>query len=135
MSPDIVRFVIVMASVAVALGAAWWARRRAARRGPSVDVSGLLAGPGVVIFTKDDCATCVEMLGRLASSGLPIRQVRAEDEAVELERRAVTAVPVTVIQDNAGRPVAQFRGVAPAAALRRAVRRAGEIPDAGAREL
>jgi hypothetical protein len=134
-SVELTRVLIVAAAVAVALGAAWLARRRAALRGPSVETSGLLKGPGVIVFTKDDCATCVEMLGRLATLGLPIRQVRAEDEPDELEKRSVTAVPVTVIQDGAGRPRAQFRGLAPAVALRRAARRVGEIPGARAREL
>jgi glutaredoxin len=123
MSAELTRVMIVAAAVAVALGAAWWARRWAARRGPVVDASGLLEGPGVVIFTKDDCATCVEMLERLATLDLPIRQVRAEDEPRELEKRSVTAVPVTVIQDGAGRPRAQFTGLAPTRPLRRAARR------------
>ncbi|MDH3538893.1 MAG: hypothetical protein OEP52_02760 [Acidimicrobiia bacterium] len=135
MSAELTRGAIVVAGVAVVLGAAWLARRRAARRGFTLDVSGLLEGPGAIVFTKDDCATCVEMLGRLAALGLPIRQVRAEDEPGELEKRAVTSVPVTVIQDGEGRSRAQFRGLAPAGALRRAARRAGEIPGARPREL
>lgn len=121
---ELVRVVIVVAAVAAALGVAGLSRRWAGRRGMPIEVSGLLEGPGAVIFTKDDCATCVEMLDRLATVGLPIRQVRAEEEPDELERRSVTAVPVTVIQDGAGRPRAQFRGMASASALRRAARRA-----------
>ncbi|NNC93801.1 MAG: hypothetical protein HKN80_15060 [Acidimicrobiia bacterium] len=125
MSTEMARLVIVVVAVAAALGVAWLSRRWAGRRGVPVEVSGLLDGPGAVIFTKDDCPTCVEMLGRLASLGLPIRQVRAEDEPDELEKRSVNAVPVTVIQDGAGRPRAQFRGLVPAGALRRAARRVG----------
>ena len=121
---ELLRVVIVVVGVAAALAVAGLSRRSAGRRGMPIEVSGLLEGPGVVIFTKDDCATCVEMLDRLAPVGLPIRQVRAEEEPDELAVRSVTAVPLTVIQDGTGRPRAQFRGLASVGALRRAARRA-----------
>jgi hypothetical protein len=135
MNAELIRVVIVATAVAAALGTAWLLRRRAARRGMSLDVSDLLEGPGVVVFTKDDCATCGEMLSRLTTLGLPIRQVRAEDEPEELEKRLVDSVPVTIIQDGTGRSRAQFRGLAPPGALRRAARRAREIPGARPRGL
>jgi hypothetical protein len=129
---------VVAATVAGALGAAGWARRTAAHRGPEVDVTGLVVGPGVVIFTKDDCATCADALERVEGLGLAVRQIRAEEEPGELEARGVTGVPVTVVVDAAGLPCGRFAGLPARRALRRAARRArrsGEIPGGGGRDL
>lgn len=122
---DPARILLVLAVVALSLAIAWWLRSRAGRSGDPIDVAGLREGAGVVIFTKDDCPTCVTTLALLDTVSVPVRQVRAEDEPKELEARGVTGVPVTVVVDGSGRPIAQFAGVPPARALRRAVARAG----------
>ncbi|MGI9647175.1 MAG: hypothetical protein ACR2OI_01510 [Acidimicrobiia bacterium] len=124
MNPDLARVLIVAAVLAAALGLAGWLRARAAGRGDPVDVSGLVDGPAIVVFTKDDCATCVAALERVSSLGLPIRQVRAEDEPDIFEERAVTAVPLTVVVNSDGSPGARFGGDPPRRPLQRAVRRA-----------
>lgn len=124
MSPDLVRVLIVVAAAAAALGLAGWLRARASGRGDPVDVTGLANGPAIVVFTKDDCSTCVTALESVSSQGLPIRQVRAEDEPEVFEARGVTAVPLTVIIDAAGLPLARFGGNPPKRSLQRAVRRA-----------
>ena len=130
---------VVAAALAAALGTAWWARRSAARRGPAVDVTGLVVGPGVVIFTKDECITCAAALERVEGLGLPVRRVRAEDEPGTLEARGVTGVPVTVVVNQAGGACGRFAGLPARRPLRRAARRARrgarEIPGRGDREL
>lgn len=124
MSDPATRLVVVAAVVAVALAVAWVARRRNDRIGAPVDVTGLVDGRAAVVFTKDDCATCLETLALLRALEIPIRQVRAEDEPDRLEERNITGVPVTVIVDEEGREHGRFRGKPPRGALRRAVRRA-----------
>ncbi|MBT8193913.1 MAG: hypothetical protein KJP22_10970 [Acidimicrobiia bacterium] len=132
---DPARILLVVAVAGLALAVAWWFRARADRSGAPVDVTGLTAGAGVVIFTKDNCPSCVTTLGMLETLTLPVRRVRAEDEPELFEARAVTGVPVTVVVDGSGEPVAQFAGVPPARGLKRAIARAGEIPGARPREL
>ena len=124
MNPDLARVLIVAAAVVGALGLAGLLRARATGRGDPVDVAGLADGPAIVMFTKDDCSTCVAALERVSSLGLPIRQVRAEDEPDAFEERGVTAVPLTVIIDADGMPRARFAGNPSFRSLRRAVRRA-----------
>ncbi len=142
MSSDLPQIATVAGAVGLSLGTAWWLRRRAARHGAPINVAGLMAGSGFVIFTKDECPACLATLERLTLFGLPIRQVREEDEAHELRNRGVTGVPITVVLDGNGRPCGQFAGLPKPRALRRAVRRAGrsshmagEIPGRDPREL
>lgn len=118
------RLVVVGGVVVGALVWIWATRRRAERRGDPVDVSGLVDGPAAVVFTKDDCQTCVQTLDRLRALDLPIRQVRAEEHPEALATRDITGVPVTVIVDAVGTECGRFRGLPGRAALRRAVRRA-----------
>jgi glutaredoxin len=132
---DPARIVLVLAVAALALVLAWWFRTRANRSGEPIDVSGLRSDAGVVIFTKDDCPSCVTTLGLLEAVAVPVRQVRAEEEPEAFEARRVTGVPVTVIVDGSGRSIAQFAGVPRARALERAIGRALEIPNARPREL
>jgi hypothetical protein len=121
---ELVRILIVAGAAAVALGLAGWLRARASGRGDPVDVSGLADGPAIVMFTKDDCSTCVTALERVSAQPLPVRQVRAEDEPEVFEARGVTAVPLTVIIDTAGKPIARYGGVPPTRSLQRAAKRA-----------
>jgi glutaredoxin len=122
---DPARILLVLLVAALSLVVAWWLRSRADRSGDPIDVAGLREGAGVVIFTKDDCPTCVTTLALLETAAVPVRRVRAEDEPEELAARGVTGVPVTVVVDGSGRPIAQFAGVPPTRALLRAVARAG----------
>ena len=119
----IVRLLVVGVVVVVGLAVVWVLRRRAERTGPPIDLGDLAAGRGAVVFTKDDCPTCVETLERLADLDVPIRQVRAEDHPEELESRGIDGVPVTVLVGSTGLPCGQFRGLPPRGALRRAVKR------------
>ena len=132
---DPARVVLVLLVAALALACAWWLRRLEGRSGDAVDVTGLIAGAGIVIFTKDDCPSCVTTLALLDTVPAPVRRVRAEDDPQLFEERRVTGVPVTVIVGQFGRRVAQFAGVPSERALKRAIARAGEIPDARPREL
>ena len=132
---DPARILLVLSVAGMALALAWWLRARAERSGTAVDVTGLSAGAGVVIFTKEHCPSCVTTLGMLETVDVPVRRIRAEDEPEVFEARGVTGVPVTVVVDGLGRPIAQFAGVPPARGLRRAIARAGEIPGARPREL
>lgn len=131
---DLARILLVVSVAALALALAWWLRRRASRSGVAIDVTGLTAGAGVVIFTKDDCASCVTALALLETAALPVRRVRAEDEPEEFEARGITGVPITVVVGGSGRPIAQFAGAPPAWRLKRAIALAGEIPGARPRE-
>jgi len=124
MNPDLARVVTVVLITAAALGAAGWLRTRAGRRGEPIDVSGLAEGPAVVIFTKDDCATCAAALELVAGLGLPVRQVRAEDEPEVFEERGVAGVPLTVVIDRDGNRRGQFGGAPAGGPLARAARRA-----------
>jgi len=132
---DPARILLVLSVVASALACAWWLRAVASRSGDAVDVTGLIAGSGIVIFTKDDCPSCVTTLALLETVTGQVCRFRAEDEPEVFEERGVTGVPVTVVVGASGRPVAQFAGVPSERALKRAIALAGEIPDARPRKL
>ena len=121
----VARLVIVGAVLMAGLLAIWAFRRRAERTGPPIDLGNLATGRAAVVFTKDDCPTCVRTLDLLGSLDIPIHQVRAEDRPEELESRGIDGVPVTLVVDGSGRVQGQFRGLPPRGALRRAVNRAG----------
>jgi glutaredoxin len=124
MNEAALRLVVVGAIAAVALVVVWLLRRRAQRTGSPVDVTDLVTGRAAVVFTKDDCRTCVRTLERLRSLEIPVVQIRAEEHPGELASRAITGVPVTVIVDEDGASRGQFRGLPPVRSLRRAVGRA-----------
>ena len=125
MSDGGVRFAVVVVLAVVALLVAWLARFLHSRRQNRLDVSGLISGPGVVVFTKDDCPNCAAVLELLEGEPVTVRQVRAEAEPEVFEKLAIEGVPITVVVASAGRRVAQFAGLPRAASLRRALRRVG----------
>lgn len=125
MSDGGVRFAVVVVLAVVALLVAWLARFLHSRRQNRLDVSGLISGPGVVVFTKDDCPNCAAVLELLEGDPVTVRQVRAEAEPEVFEKLAIEGVPITVVVASAGRRVAQFAGLPRAASLRRALRRVG----------
>ena len=130
MSDAGVRVAVVVTLAVVALLVAWLARFLHSRRQNRLDVSGLISGPGVVVFTKDDCPNCAAVLELLDGDPVTVRQVRAEAEPEVFEKLAIEGVPITVVVASAGRHVAQFAGLPRAASLRRALRRVGSIPSA-----
>ncbi|MEE9473142.1 MAG: thioredoxin family protein [Acidimicrobiia bacterium] len=125
MSDAGVRVAVVVTLTVVALLVAWLARLLHSRRQTRLDVSGLISGPGVVVFTKDDCPNCAAVLELLDGDPVTVRQVRAEAEPEVFEKLAIEGVPITVVVASAGRRVAQFAGLPRAASLRRALRRVG----------
>ena len=125
MSDAGVRVAVVVTLAVVALLVAWLARFLHSRRQNRLDVSGLISGPGVVVFTKDDCPNCAAVLELLDGDPVTVRQVRAEAEPEVFEKLAIEGVPITVVVAEAGRRVAQFAGLPRAASLRRALRRVG----------
>ncbi len=125
MSDEGVRVAVVVTLTVVALLVAWLARFLHSRRQTRLDVSGLISGPGVVVFTKDDCPNCAAVLELLDGDPVTVRQVRAEAEPEVFEKLAIEGVPITVVVAGAGRRVAQFAGLPRAASLRRALRRVG----------
>ena len=128
MSDPSVRIAVVAVLAVAGLLAAWLARSLHNKRQKRLDVSGLISGPGVVVFTKDDCPNCAAVLKLLEPSSLTLRQVRAEAEPEVFEQLAVDGVPITVVVADGGRNVGQFAGLPTAMSLRRALRRGGEIP-------
>ncbi|MDH3606812.1 MAG: hypothetical protein OER12_07435 [Acidimicrobiia bacterium] len=120
--------VVVVGVIGAALGLAVAARFWFGPGGPSVDVTGLAQGPAAIVFTRDNCTNCAAALEKVGGLGLSVRQVRAEDEPDELTSRGVSGVPTTVLIDSAGSVTGQFGGVPPRMALRRASKRAKEIP-------
>lgn len=124
---DVLGRALVAAAVlgAVWLLARWWAGRG---RSSAVDVSGLMSGAGVVIFTRDDCINCEQALAEIELVGVATRRVRLEEEPELAAAAGVEGVPMTVVVDGAGRSRAQFGGKLDRRRLRRALRRAGIAP-------
>jgi len=88
-----------------------------------VNVAGLGMSPGIVLFTSDACPDCLVALDSAERTGLPLRRIRHETEPDQFTSRGVTGVPVLVVVDRAGEPVAQFSGKVPPQRLQRAVQR------------
>ena len=114
--------VVVVAAVALLAAAVW--RRRAAPVHPPVDVTGLLAGPGIVIFTRKDCSNCEQALAVVGSQGVPVREVRLEEEPEVAQLAGVEGVPLTVVVAADGTAAAPLAGRLRPGTLQRAVRRA-----------
>jgi len=86
-----------------------------------VDLTGLGLPPGIVIFTSTECANCKDAIAVVRRSGVAVREVTWELEGRLLERAGVTAVPLTVVLDGAGRVVDQMAGVPRRRRLQRAL--------------
>lgn len=129
MNDPVVRVVVVAVGTLVALLVAWVARAIYIKRGRAVDVKSLISGPGVVVFTKDDCPNCAAVLAMLKPTGVKIHQVRAEAQPEVFAKLGIEGVPITVVVSGSGNTAAQFSGLPRPARLRRALRRFGEIPD------
>ena len=118
------RVLVVVGVAAVALLAAVIWRRRSEPAHPPVDAAGLLTGPGIVIFTRKDCSNCEQALAIVGAQGVPVREVRLEQEPEVAERAGVEGVPLAVIIGAAGTQTAQLAGRLREGTVRRAVRRA-----------
>ena len=124
--PDLaVRLVLVASVAALSIGAGLWATRRRRKVQPPADVKGLGIDAAVVAFTSTDCSTCRKVMRRLGSLGVPVREVTHELEPGLLEKAGVGGVPLVVVLDDGGTPVAQFAGSVSGRRLRRALRAAG----------
>lgn len=110
----------------VGMGVGVWAlgRQFAKPDHAPVDVAGLGTLPGIVVFTSDACPDCLVALDLAERSGLAVRRVRYETEPDQFGARRVSGVPILVVVDQLGQPVAQFSGKIPPRRLERAVQRA-----------
>ncbi len=131
MNDPVLRVAVVAIGAALALLVAWIVRAVYNKRARTLNVQSLISGPGVVVFTKDDCPNCAAVLAMLKPTGAQVRQVRAEAEPEVFAELGVEGVPITVVVSESGDTAAQFSGLPRPARLRRALRRFGEIPDSG----
>ena len=115
---------VVLAVVAGAVGVSYLTRRGTSYH-PPVVVDGLGLPPGLIIFTSTACYRCKEVLAVARAVDVPVREVTFELESELQERAGVTGVPLTLIIDRSGKPVAQFAGRLRRTSLQRAIRRAG----------
>lgn len=121
MSDVALRALLGIAVIAVAVGVGLSARRWSRPVHPAVDVSGLGVAGGIVLFTSTDCTTCRGARERAERHGVVVREVTHELEPGEFRSRGVEAVPLTVVVDAGGEPVAQFAGIPRRRSLARAV--------------
>ena len=120
----LLRLILVGGVLAGAAGIAYVSRRRFSTHA-RLDLAGVEFAPGLVVFTSTECRRCKVVLAAAKSTGAPLREVTYEIEAGLQERLGVTGVPVTLVVDVAGEPVAQFAGLVGSRALRRALNQAG----------
>lgn len=120
----VVRLVVVAGAV---LLVAAIARFRPSRRPAPLRIEGNLEGPGVFLFTSEDCDACtvarqvyVDVLG---ADGFT--ELSWEAEPALLTRLGVEEIPVGSVVDALGVEVAAFRLVPPRRRLARAARSAG----------
>jgi len=104
----VVRLALVIAAVVLVVVVA---RYRPARRAAPLAVEGNLEGPGVFLFTSEDCDSCtvarqvyVDVLG---PDGFT--ELSWEAEPALLTRLGVEEIPVGSVIDDAGVEVASFR--------------------------
>lgn len=124
MGDILVRVVLVCGVLAVAAAVAYLARGRFSTH-PELDLTGVEFAPGLVVFTSTACRRCKVVLAAAKATGAPLREVTYEIEAGLQERLGVTGVPLTLVIDTAGQPVAQYAGLVGSRSLRRALHQAG----------
>jgi hypothetical protein len=117
--------VVVLGVVAVAVLAAYVARRASKPIHPEIMVGDVGDRPGVVLFTSTDCSNCKAAIAVLKGASIPFREVTHDLEPQRFETWAVVAVPLTVVLDADGNIVDSMTGVPRAKALVRSVRAAG----------
>lgn len=111
MTDPFIRLLIAVGVVVVAVAIAFVARVVRKPIHPTVRVGDLGDRPGVVLFTSTDCANCKRAIARLKELAIPFREVTHELEPQQLEAWGVVAVPLTVVLDPEGDPVAVLTGV------------------------
>ena len=119
-----VRLFLVVFLVGVSLGIAWIVGRRTTYH-PPLQLGEIDLPEGIVMFTSTDCSGCREALSVAKATGAPLREITFELEPAIQEQAGVTGVPLTLVVDDGGEPVAQIAGVLKPARLRRELRRAG----------
>ena len=124
MGDVLLRLLLVVGALAGASGIAYLSHRRFSTHA-ELDLTGVEFAPGLVVFTSTQCRRCKVVLAAAKSTGAPLREVTYEIEAGLQERLGITGVPVTVVVDGAGEPVAQFAGLVGSRRLLRALKRAG----------
>ena len=129
MSDQLIRVMVVLGVVAVAVLAAFLARKLAQPMHPRITVGDVGDRPGVVLFTSTDCGNCKEAIATLEGASIPFREVTYDLEPHRFETWDVLAVPMTVVVDGEGIVVEAISGVPRRKVLTRAVQAAGiEIP-------
>lgn len=124
MGDTLLRLLLVGGVFAGAAGIAYLSRRRFSMH-PELDLDGVEFSSGLVVFTSTECRRCRVVLAAAKSTGAPLREVTYEIEANLQEQLGVTGVPLTLVIDRAGKPVAQFAGLVSSRTLGRALHQAG----------
>lgn len=125
MSDQLIRVTIVLGVVAVAVLAAFLARKLAQPIHPRITVGDVGDRPGVVLFTSTDCGNCKEAISVLQSASIPFREVTHDLEPQRFDTWNVLAVPLTVVLDAEGNIVDSLTGVPRRRTLIRAAQAAG----------
>jgi hypothetical protein len=124
-SDQLIRVTIVLGVVAVAVLAAFLARKLAQPIHPRITVGDVGDRPGVVLFTSTDCGNCKEAISVLQSASIPFREVTHDLEPQRFDTWNVLAVPLTVVLDAEGNIVDSLTGVPRRRTLIRAAQAAG----------
>jgi hypothetical protein len=124
-SDQLIRVTIVLGVVAVAVLAAFLARKLAQPIHPRITVGDVGDRPGVVLFTSTDCGNCKEAITVLQSASIPFREVTHDLEPQRFDTWNVLAVPLTVVLDAEGNIVDSLTGVPRRRTLIRAAQAAG----------
>jgi hypothetical protein len=124
-SDQLIRVTIVLGVVAVAVLAAFLARKLAQPMHPRITVGDVGDRPGVVLFTSTDCGNCKEAITVLQSASIPFREVTHDLEPQRFDTWNVLAVPLTVVLDAEGNIVDSLTGVPRRRTLIRAAQAAG----------
>ena len=119
------RFLLVIAVVAVAIVAGSLANRWQQPTPPRLDVSPLGLAPGIVAFTSTQCDNCKRVMAMLATIDAPVREVTHELEAGLFGAAGVEAVPLIVVTNSHGDVIRQLAGTPSKRAVLRALRKAG----------